>query len=627
MPDPKKIEPHGLWKSPITPVNISRRLRFYDVRFSGDGSAVIWLEGRSDRGVLVMRQGISGPRDLTAEESVRGGVGYGGGEFTTGGETVIFTEHGSRLFRRELGYSLPRPITPAFGSVASPALSPDGRRVAFVYSDGHEDCLAIVDSSGQDWPVKFARGADFYMQPTWSPRGDRVAWVEWNHPNMPWDGTRLMMSSIPSAPPYAPVPLQVAGDERTPAVQPQFSPDGRWLSYIEASGEWDRLVLLDLNSGQTRVLVLGDGFNLTEPIWVQGVHTYGWSHDSRIIYNRRSAHSFFSLWETEVESGASRQIDTSPYTWLGQLSVAPDRDELAFLASAPDVPDRVVRWNGSDLIVEAYSQPETVGLGYLPKAQEIHWPVPEGAEIYGLYYPPANQSYAGTGLPPAIVHVHGGPTGGTPARYDGEVAYFTSRGYGWLEVNYRGSSGYGRSYQDMLLGRWGDVDVEDTVGAARALAEQGLADGSRLAIMGGSAGGYTVLNALIRYPGLFKAGICMFGVSNLFTLAVDTHKFEERYTISLVGSLPEAAARYREWSPIFHADRIQDPVAVFQGAEDKVVVPSQSESIVAALRQRGIPNVYKLYEGEGHGFRKSETISDFLQTVEKFLLDHVLFAG
>jgi dipeptidyl aminopeptidase/acylaminoacyl peptidase len=221
--------------------------------------------------------------------------------------------------------------------------------------------------------------------------------------------------------------------------------------------------------------------------------------------------------------------------------------------------------------------------------------------------------------------VHGGPTSARVNSYNADAAYFTTRGYAFLEVNYRGSSGYGRSYMLMLRQKWGLLDTEDAAGAAGALAALGLADPQRIVIMGGSSGGYTVLNALIHFPGVFKAGVNLFGVANLFDILSGTHKFEERYNDSLVGALPEAAARYKEWSPVFHAAQITDPVAIFQGADDKVVPPVQSEQIVAALRANKVPHIYKLYAGEGHGFRKTETIIDFYNNLENFLKQYVLF--
>jgi dipeptidyl aminopeptidase/acylaminoacyl peptidase len=224
------------------------------------------------------------------------------------------------------------------------------------------------------------------------------------------------------------------------------------------------------------------------------------------------------------------------------------------------------------------------------------------------------------------VYIHGGPTTEQPVAYSAERIFFISRGYAWLDVNYRGSSGFGRTYLQALRNRWGETDVEDAANAAKALIENGLADPHKLIIRGGSAGGYTVLNTLIHHPGLFKAGICLYGVSNLFTLAQDTHKFEAHYTDSMVGPLPDAAEKYHAWSPIFHAENIRDALAVFQGSIDRVVPPPQSEEIINVLRTRGVPLLYKLYEGEGHGFRKDETLANSYFEVERFLQQFVLFA-
>jgi dipeptidyl aminopeptidase/acylaminoacyl peptidase len=299
---------------------------------------------------------------------------------------------------------------------------------------------------------------------------------------------------------------------------------------------------------------------------------------------------------------------------------------LAFLASAADQPDQVVRWDGTKLVPVAYSTAWTYDPAYLPPAQEISWTTTDGTTVFGLYYPPSNPQFTGSGLPPAMVGIHGGPTSIVSNRFDGEMAYFTSRGYAYIKVNYRGSTGYGRTYRHAMRQRWGDVDVEDAASCAQMLRERKLADANRLVITGGSAGGYTVLNTLIRYPGLYKAGVCLYGVTNLFALDLDTHKFEAHYNASMIGPLPEAAGRYHDWSPVYHADRIQDALYIFQGDEDKVVPPNQSEEIIAVLRNRGIPYQYKLYAGEGHGFRKSETIADYLKETERFLQQHVLFA-
>ncbi len=629
----KENIPFGLWPSPISASLISQRLRLEDVQFAGDGQTLVWCEGRS-AGSALAAQGVDGSsarRDLTSEQNPRGGVGYGGGVFSVSGETVLFANRDGRIYRRGLGYDRPRPITPAFGpspsgAVASPALSPDGRWVVYVYSDGHDDLLALADSSGKEWPIQLSRGADFYMQPTWHPAGDRLAWVEWDHPNMPWDGTRIQIARLEGSPPRVVDVTTAAGGADSPAQQPLFSPDGRWLCYSVETGEFPDLMLMDLQTGEHRVLVHGDGFEVVPPAWAQGVRSIGWSPSSQRIFYIRYTGSNSSLWVADLATGKSTCLETAPFTSMIQLAVSPTRDAVAMIAAGANQPGQIVVWENGRLQTQVYSTAATYDPAYLPTAKEITWSTTGGVPVHGLYYPPTHPTCTAAGAPPALVHIHGGPTSIANNGFNGEAAYFTSRGYAYVEVNYRGSTGYGRTYREALRQRWGEVDVEDAASCAHALNEQGLADPKRLIIIGGSAGGYTVLNALIHHPGLFKAGICQYGVTNLFALDLDTHKFEAHYNASLVGHLPEAAGRYHAWSPVFHAEAIRDALYIFQGSEDVVVPPSQSEEIVSALRARGTPHKYKVYEGEGHGFRKSENIADYLNETERFLQQQVLFA-
>lgn len=623
----KTLQPFGLWPSPITPAMVAHQLRLEDIQWDSDGHTLIWLEGHSSHGVLVASRKGEAWRDLTTELSVQGGIGYGGGEFTVSKGVLIFAERNGRLYRRSLGQDSPRPITPPFGSSASPLLSPDGRWVVYVFSDGDTDLLGMVDAEGRDWPYQLARGADFYMQPAWHPSGKYLAWIEWNHPNMPWNGTRLKLGRLAGKAPRLVEESLIAGDDHTPVSQPMFSPDGRWLSYIASNGEWDRLVIMDMQNKKRRILIEGDHYMLSQPAWIQGMRFYGWSHTCQRIFYIRNYAGFASLWAAELENDRSKQIDVAPYTWITQLSVSPVEDQLAFIASSPSIPERIIRWDGKCLHTICYSETEGSPPEALPTAQPITWSTPNGTTVHGLYYAPINLEYTGSGSPPAIIELHGGPTSQRSANYSADRAFFTTRGYGYLEVNYRGSSGYGRRYQDLLHENWGKVDVEDAVGGAQALVDQGLAVSDRLAILGGSAGGYTVLNTLIRHPGKFKAGICSYAVSNLLDLAMETQKFEKHYCDSLIGSLPEAASRYHDLSPIYHAEGIQEPLAIFQGMDDKVVMPSQSEAIVKVLKQNGVPYLYRIYEGEGHGFRKSETIIDYLEQTERFLRKFVLFSA
>ncbi|MDZ4159141.1 MAG: prolyl oligopeptidase family serine peptidase, partial [Anaerolineaceae bacterium] len=455
----KETLPYGLWRSPISAALVSQGLRLEDVQFDSDGCTLVWLEGRSERGVLVARRQGEAARDLTVEHSVRGGIGYGGGEFAVAGGSVIFAARDGRLYRRSLAADPPRAITPPFGSAAAPAISPDGDWVAYVFSDGVDDLIALVDSHGRDWSIKLTRGADFYMQPVWHPAGDRLAWVEWYHPNMPWDGSRLQLTNLEGSPPRLTTQTLVDGSAADAVIQPQFSPDGKWLSYIITTGEWERLVILDLQSGEKRTLVRGDGFHLARPPWIQGMRFYGWSASSQRVFYLRNYAGAASLWQVELESGETTPIDIAPYTWLSQLSVSSVEDQLALIASSPTIPDRILRWDGNTIWIEARSESEIIPPELLPQSQPISWRASDDTPVHGLYYPPTNPDFTGKGLPPAIINVHGGPTSQATTRYSSEIAFFTSRGYAWLELNYRGSSGYGRSYQNALRECWGEVDV------------------------------------------------------------------------------------------------------------------------------------------------------------------------
>ena len=633
MTNLKTLRQFGLWDSPIRPQSLAQELRLSDVVWDSDGQTLVWLEGRSDRGVLVCARPGEAPRDLTTDLSVRARVGYGGGDFTVADGYVYFVASTGRLYRQPLEPGPAVPLAPEFGNAASPTVSPDGRWLLFVHHYEGADGLAIVDVAGQAWPQKLVFGDDFYMQPRWHPDGDKVAWISWNHPQMPWDGTTLKLAALTaggSGLPTATDSQTLAGGEDVAIFQLEFSPDGRYLSYISDETGWGNLYLYDLIEGRRQALT-ADEVEMGHPAWVQGLRTYGFSPDGRTLYYLRNRAGVRRLWAYSLADGTTREaaLSLSAYTWLEQVAVSPRRERLAFIASSGTIPCRVITWDASSeepARVWRRSTGENVPPEDLSTPQPLSWEAPDGTEVHGLYYPPHSNTFESTGLPPAVILIHGGPTGQSTASYDDRAQFFATRGYAVLQVNYRGSTGYGKAYMAELRGNWGVYDVEDAVSGTRHLADAGLVDPDKLVIMGGSAGGYTVLQSLVTHPGFFKAAVCIYGVSNLFTLAADTHKFEERYLDSMIGPLPEASARYRERSPIFAADRIADPVAVFQGEIDQVVPKAQSDEIVASLQARGVPHVYHVYKGEGHGWRKSETIEDFYQRVEAFLRQYVLFA-
>lgn len=636
---------YGTWKSPLIGQAIASGVSLRDLQWNSAGDTLVWWESRGKTGVLLAKTGADAPRDLTdLSLNVAGRVGYGGGAFTVGAGQVYFVANG-RLYKQALAGGAPRAITPAFGSCAAPALSADGNWLVYAHSYERVDGLLLVDSDGENLPRKLAYGSDFVMQPVWHPAGDKIAYVAWNHPQMPWTGSELRLIRLATAAdgsPFADEIVTLTGDQETAIFQPQFSPDGRYLAYVSDATGWGQLYLYDLAAGSHRQLTEREAEHGT-PAWAQGLRMYGWSGHSRSLLYLENDRGYFSLRKYDLEARKDSLITgLEQYTHMEQLATAPDSDSVAVIASSSSVPARIVSLDVSlhgslDVSHEAAratiqrrSQTENLPASQLSPAQRITWAGDDGADVHGLFYEPVapENTPAGkpTSLPPLIVNVHGGPTSQRTAAYYSDVQFFTTRGYAVLQVNHRGSTGYGKAYMDMHRGNWGLYDVIDSISGVKHLAQAGKIDRGKTVIMGGSAGGFTVLQSLVEHPGFYKAGISSYGVSNQFGLLMDTHKFEERYTYWLLGELPAAADLYRQRSPLFHADKIVDPLLVFQGTDDVVVPQDQSDLIVASLQRRGIPHEYHLYQGEGHGWRKPETIEAYYSAIERFLLQHVIYA-
>lgn len=627
----KTTTPYGTWNSAITPQMLAGSKHLNDVFWDTDGKTLVWSERRGAKTILLGKHQDEATYELTDESaSIGGRVLYGGGEFTIHNGMIYCVNEG-RISKMALNAGHPEAIIPPFGGAAAPKVSPDGQWVAFVHTSEDKDVLAIVDSRGEHWPQKLFSGSDFVMQPTWHPSGKYLAYIVWNHPKMPWNGTELRVMALEhNEGQDLPQPIGeqvIAGGHEIAIFQPEFSPDGRYLAYITDEDGWGHLCLYDLESQDYNQLTGGTAEH-GRPAWIQGLRTFGWTQDSSAIYYLRSQNGATSVWMYDLDHETALQIhDLDPYTDIQQIAVSPDREALAMIASAPNIPPRILTYNMEDgLRVVHRATTERIPQEYYPDTQHISWQGHDRELAHGIYHPPQNPEFTNDGAAPLMVLVHGGPTSQRSLAFDIEVLYFTSRGYGVLQVNHRGSTGYGKAYMNKHKGNWGVYDVQDSISGAQHLIDEGLAHAGKIVIMGGSAGGYTVLQALVEHPGFFRTGVCSYGIANQFSLVLDTHKFEARYNDWLLGSLPEAATIYRERSPLFHAQKIKDPLIIFQGAKDKVVPQNQSDQIVAALRRNNTPHEYHIYEQEGHGFRRPETKVDFYQKVERFLLQHVIYA-
>jgi len=613
----RHVAPYGAWKSPIT----SDLITSQSIRLGGgmfDGDDVYWTEGRpaeAGRNVLVRRAPDGATVDVTpAPFNARTRVHeYGGGAVLVDRGVVIFSNFADQRLYRVAPGGTPEAITPD-GALryADCVVDPARNRLICVREDHSETALAehgeavntiaAIALDGSETQHVLVAGNDFYSTPRLSPDGHTLAWLTWHHPNMPWDGTELWIAEVQPDGSLANAVL-VAGGKNESIFQPSWSPDGRLYFVSDRSGWWN-LYRLD-NGGTERLVTMEAEFGV--PQWAFGISTYAFESAGRIIctYTQDGIDYLASL---DTTTKTLTPLDT-PYTGIGSIQAAPEK--VLFRGASPTQATALVVFDlatGQQTILKRASAIE-IDPGYLSTPQPIEFPTTGGLTAYGIFYPPHNQDYTAPEgeKPPLLVLSHGGPTGATSSALKLGVQYWTSRGFAVLDVNYGGSAGYGRAYRERLNDQWGIVDVDDCANSARYLAEQGLVDPARLAIRGGSAGGYTTLCAL-TFRDVFHAGASHYGVSDLEGLATDTHKFESRYLDGLIGPYPERRDLYEARSPIHHIAKLNCPVIFFQGLEDKVVPPSQAETMVEALRTKGIPVAYLPFEGEQHGFRRAENI-------------------
>lgn len=607
----------------LQPEAIAGAFRLSDIRWDGEGKRLIWSEGRSRRTTLVAWSRYGRFRtDLVSTPDVQARVGYGGGEFAVGAEQVWYVA-GHKLYAQTMSPSEPTLVLDAPYALSSPALSPDGDWILLVGGTDEYDRVLLVPAKGGDW-VELHAASDFVMQPAWHPSGRRITWISWDHPFMPWQQTRLMTAELrleTSQPVLSSVRV-VDGGRTEPSVcfQPCFSPDGTHLAAVDDASGWLN-VSVYRTSDLELVHRIEDDAEYAPPPWVQGLRSFCWSDDDSLVLlrNRRAVMSC-SRYRLSTKRRESLGEGLTDYTWFSQPTVAAD-GAVALLAASFDRPPCVLAVEDGRIEVVQRSLQERRILQSFSKPRPVSWEAGDHS-CHGLYYAPTRRLDGKRA--PAVITIHGGPTSQSLADFDFDTQFFTTRGFAVLRLNYRGSTGYGRDYRRALDGGWGERDVEDVGLAARVLTEHLEADPARLVLSGGSAGGFTLLLSLIRYPDRFRAGICRFPVTDLTALSEETHKFERHYVDSLIGPLPEFAEAYRARSPLPLADRIQVPLALFQGDCDKVVPRDQSDRLAASLAERGVPHIYTVFPGEGHGWRLSETISAYYAQVEKFLERYVV---
>lgn len=606
-----KTAPYGTWASPLRAADVAAAgRRIGDL--VADGSDLYWGETRPEEGgrVTIMRLGPDGaiteliPAPYNARTRVHE---YGGGAITVADGVVYFSNFSDQRLYRLIAGAAPVAVTPA-----GPWRYADGiidrlrNRMICVREDhsasDHEPKNEIVSIDLATGDVRaLATGADFYASPRLSPDGSKLCWLAWNHPDMPWDATTLTVADV-TGDGMLGAQRVVAGAAEVSIYGPLWSPSGE-LHFISDSSGWWNLYKLDRLGATIALWAKEEDFGL--PLWTFGTATYGF-HDRDIICQFGSAGSR-TLARIPASGSAAMEI-ALPYSELGTIRIANGRAYMT--AAGPTAPSELIAVDLTRDIHSVCHRPSAAGLAaaYISSPETITFSF-DDAIAHAFYYPPLNPDFVAPSgeKPPLMVISHGGPTGSTSTAYSPGIQYWTTRGFAVLDINYRGSNGYGRSYRDALRDRWGIADVEDCENGARFLANRGDVDENRMVIRGGSAGGYTTLCAL-TFGSAFGAGASHYGIGDLEALAKETHKFEARYLDRLIGPYPGRRDIYLARSPIHHVDRLQRPMIFFQGLDDKVVPPAQAETMVTALKTKGIPVAYVPFEGEGHGFRRAESI-------------------
>ena len=628
-----EIAEYGFWKSPITAEAVAgESIRIQEPRI--EGGSIYWLEMRPrerGRSALVRRDRDGTAKDvLESPWSVRSTVHeYGGGAYAVAGRTAYFTDAFERRAHAVRMGAEPVSLTPA-GLWRYADFVVDRRRERLVavredHCDPEREAEASIVGIDLRPPggqvAVLVSGADFYSNPCISPDGSRICWLQWRHPNMPWDSTELWVGALAGDGAVEHARLVAGGPEES-VFQPEWSPDGVLHFVSDRTGYWN----LYRWSGGRATLLHGREAEFGQPQWIFGQSTYGFASDGSIL----SSYCEQGRWRLGVidERGCLSRLE-SPFTQIE--SVVVNGIQAVLVAAAPTRPPELVRLDLEAGEFETLRRSAAVSddlRAYFTQPRPMLIESQDGEPSHGHYYPPRNPDFVAPSgeKPPLIVRLHGGPTAAVGDGLSLTTQFWTSRGFAILDLNYGGSTGFGRAYRERLNGQWGIVDRLDAEAAARHCVRLGLADADRLIVKGGSAGGYSVLCCL-AYGTEFAAGASYYGIGNLLDLVRSTHKFESRYLDRLIGPLPDSAALYEERSPLHAVDRVTSPVAFFQGSIDPVVPKDQTEAMVEALRRRSVPVTYYLFDGESHGFKRSRTIRVALEAELAFYCTVLLRKG
>ncbi len=603
------LSPHGSWKSPISSdLIVAQTIGISSV--TSDGEDIYWLEARPQekgRNVLVRLQPDGSTQDITPSPfNVRTRVHeYGGGAYLITEGIIYFSNYEDQRLYQQTPHSQPIPLTPKDTRRYADFILDAKRNRLIAVAEDHatqtepENSLVTIDLTTGSVQT-LVKGHDFYSSPRLSADGSTLAWLTWDHPYMPWDSSQLSLAHFnPDGSLGEITPIAGGGSESI--CEPRWSPEGK-LYFSSDRNDWWNLY----GYSQGNITPLYEyGAEFAYPHWVFGLSNYGFVSESLLICSYTQNGRWY-LARLDTETKQLQEIDTN-YTDIGSLSVSDN--QVLFIGGSPLHPTSVVRLDLSTHTFKELKKSSDLEIdkGYLSTPEALSFPTENGLTAHAWYYPPQNKDYTGSDLPPLLVKSHGGPTASASSSFNLRIQYWTSRGFAYLDVNYGGSTGYGRAYRQRLQKNWGIVDVQDCINGAKYLVKAGKVASEHLAISGGSAGGYTTLAALTFYD-TFKAGASYYGISDLEALAQDTHKFESRYLDGLIGLYPQEQELYYQRSPINFTDSLSCPVIFFQGLEDAVVPPNQAQRMVDVLQKKGLPVAYLAFEGEQHGFRKAENI-------------------